>query len=31
LPAFLGLQPTPIDVTRTGDFLGVFMNVVPAP
>jgi hypothetical protein len=31
LPAFLGLQPTPIDVTRTGDFLGVFMDVVPAP
>jgi hypothetical protein len=31
LPAFLGLQPTPVDVTRTGQFLGVFFQAVPAP
>jgi hypothetical protein len=31
LPAFLGLQPTPVAVKRTGDFLGVFMDAVPAP
>jgi hypothetical protein len=31
LPTFLGLQPTPVAVTRAGQFLGVFMSVAPAP
>jgi hypothetical protein len=31
LPTFLGLEPTPVAVKRTGDFMGVFMDVVPAP
>ncbi len=31
LPEFLGLAPTPVEVSRAGDFLGVFMTVVPAP
>ncbi|MFT5040347.1 MAG: hypothetical protein ACI8TX_001312, partial [Hyphomicrobiaceae bacterium] len=31
LPTFLGLSPTPIEVSRAGDFLGVFLTVVPAP
>jgi hypothetical protein len=31
LPEFLGLQPTAVDVTRTGQFLGVFFDAEPAP
>ena len=31
LPAFLGLAPTAVDVTRTGDMIGIFLTTVPAP
>jgi hypothetical protein len=31
LPAFLGLQPTAVDVVRTGDFMGIYLEAVPAP
>lgn len=30
LPEFLGLQPTAVDVTRTGAMIGVFLTAVPA-
>jgi hypothetical protein len=31
LPEFLGLQPTPVEVGRVGDFMGVYLDVAPAP
>lgn len=31
LPAFLGLQPSVVDVARTGDFIGIFLTTVAAP
>jgi hypothetical protein len=31
LQLVLGLQPTAVEVSRVGDFLGIFLNVVPAP
>jgi hypothetical protein len=31
LPQFLGLQPTAIEVSRAGDFMTVWLTVVPAP
>lgn len=31
LPQFLGLTPTPVEVSRAGDFLGIFMTVVTGP
>jgi len=31
LPTFLGLQPTAVEVSRVGEFLGVFLDVVPGP
>jgi hypothetical protein len=31
LPSFLGVQPSAVEVSRVGDFLGVFLTVVPTP
>jgi len=31
LPTFLGLQPTAVEVSRAGDFMTVWLTVVPAP
>lgn len=31
LPNFLGLAPSPVEITRVGGFMGVYMNVTTAP